>query len=74
MCQIAKTAINLLDVILALMKDTMKLTNLRNYGIPPSRNPTLTATAGMLIRGCGLSNLSGARNRKECEIWLKQYW
>ena len=23
------------------------------YGIPPSRNPTLTATDGMLIRGCG---------------------
>lgn len=34
------------------------------YGIPPLRNPTLTATVGMLIRGFGLSNLSGARNRK----------
>ena len=21
-----------------------------------------------------VSNLSGARNRKECEIWLKQHW
>ena len=47
---------------------------LLDFGTPPSRNPTLTATAGMLIRGYGLSNLSGARNRKECEVWLKQYW
>ena len=73
MWQIVKTAMRLSDVMLALTKDTMKLTNLRNYGIPPSRNPTLTATVGMRIRGCGLLNLSGARSRKECEVWLKQY-
>lgn len=37
----------------ALMKDTMKLTNLRNYGIPPSRNPTLTDMVGIHHRGYG---------------------
>lgn len=39
-----------------------------NFGIPPSKSPILTATVGMQIRGCGLSNLNGAKNRKECEV------
>lgn len=33
-------------------------------GTAPSRNQTSIATVGMLIRGYGLSNLSGARSRK----------
>lgn len=38
------------------------------YGIPPSRNPILTATDGMQIRGYGLSSLSGATSRKARKI------
>lgn len=41
------------------------LWSLKDYGIPPSRSPTLTATAGMPTRGYGLWNLSGARNQKK---------
>ena len=37
----------------------------RLFGTTPSRNPTLTATVGMQIRGCGLSNLSGVKNRRK---------
>lgn len=39
--------------------------HLPNYGTAQSRNPTLTATDGMRIRGFGLSNLSGARSRNK---------
>lgn len=42
------------------------------FGTAPSRNPTLTATVGMRTLGCGLSNLSGAKSRKE-KIRLEQY-
>ena len=37
---------------------------LKIFGMLPSRNPTLTDTAGMQIRGCGLSSLNGARSQK----------
>ena len=40
-------------------------------GTPTSRNPTLTATGGMRIRGFGLLNLSGARSRKFKIIKMK---
>lgn len=36
-------------------------------GTAPSRNQTLTVTDGTRIRGFGLSNLSGARNRRRNE-------
>ena len=39
----------------------------RLFGTAPSRNPTLIATVGMRIRGCGGLNLNGAKNRKERE-------
>jgi len=39
----------------------------RLFGTAPSRNLTLIHMVGMQIRGFGLSNLSGAKNRKECE-------
>lgn len=41
--------------------------NGKNFGPQPSRNPTLTATDGMRIRGFGLSNLRGARNQNPYE-------
>ena len=37
---------------------------MKTCGTPPSRNPTLTATAEMLILMYGLSNLNDAKNRK----------
>jgi hypothetical protein len=43
----------------------------RLFGTAPSRNPTLTDMVGMHHRGFGLSNLSGARSRKECEDMSK---
>ena len=47
--------------------DPNMIDGFHKFGTPPSRNQTLTATVGMLIRGYGLSNLSGARSRKECD-------
>ena len=40
---------------------------LLRFGTAPSRNPTLTATVGKRIRGCGLSSLNGARKRRTNE-------
>lgn len=40
----------------------------RLFGTAPSRNLTLIHMVGMRIRGCGLSSLSGVKNRKECEV------
>lgn len=50
------------------IKDGLMLYNgKKNFGPQPSRNPTLTATDGMRIRGFGLSNLRGARNQNPYE-------
>lgn len=47
---------------------------LMKSGTAPSRNPTLTFTDGMGILTFGLSNLNGARNRKECDGMFNNYY
>ena len=62
--QIARNVTPLSDAMLALMKGITKSTGLLICGTVPSRNPILTATDGMQIRGYGLSSLSDAKNRE----------
>ena len=66
-----------LDAITVRTKVTTKSMNFRKSGIAPLKNPTLIVTVGMRTPMCGLSSLSGVKNRrknkknkeKECRTW-----
>lgn len=65
------------DAITVQTKVATKSMNFRKSGIAPLKNPTLIVTVGTQTPMCGLSSLSGVKNRrknkknkeKECRTW-----